>query len=264
MYDYTLQRDEIVKPMNHLLSFYGTSDNMTGSEWMIGQPLEIRDFRGCAIVFDKSKNQTTTNAPRGSKFLLERAPLRYHDETYNGIGLLVAFRLINDDNSSNNDQTNVGNNNNNENGQSSPLYLTINMYGDIVQRTISEAVANHTPLLPVHVPLIVDFLVDRPTGQENFEGAGFNYSPMTLAGPATPNCPSFLQVFQLVRQDGGGYGIKSLFGTYWRSEHWNGTVSQSPHCLRDETWRLVHSTPPIVGGDEEQNLLHGSDRESEE
>jgi hypothetical protein len=173
--------------------------------------------------------------------------LRYQDGNYNGV---VAFRLINDDNAN-------GGNDNNKNGQS-PLYLTINMYGDTVRTTISEAVANDTPLLPVHVPLIVDFLVDRPSGQENFEGAGFNYSSMTLAEPgaSSSSCPSFFQVFQLVRCDGAteDYGIKSLFGTYWRSEHWNGTISQSPHCFRDERWSFTSIDLAIRG--HQHNLFH--------
>jgi hypothetical protein len=251
----------------------------TPRQWMLGQTLEIRDFRGRAIAVDPSNgNQTITTNARGAstiRFLLETAPLRYQqDETYingGGVGLLVAFRLIINNNNNNNNNPNVGNssssNNNNNNGpeQESPLYLTINMYGDEAQRTITEAVANYTPLLPVHVPLIVDFLVDRPTGPGNFEGPGYNYSPLTLA-PGSPNYgPSFLQVFLLVRNGDNvlgerRYGIKSLFGTYWRSEHWNNTISQSPHCEGDERWNLIiQSLPELVRKiRDEHNRLHDS------
>jgi hypothetical protein len=224
---------------------------------MLGQAVIIRDFRRRAIGVDPChRNQaatTTKTTPAPCTFLLETAPSRYqHDETYNNngeVGCFVTFRLINNSE----DQSNVGNNtvhSNNISGQEAPLYLTINMYGDEAQRAITEAVANSTPLLPVHVPLIVDFLVDRPTGPGDFEGPGFNYSPMTLSPAPKIGDPSFLQVFQLLRlNDYYGlefYSIKTLFGTYWRSEHWNNTISQSPHVLRDERWRLKIYTPSPV------------------
>ena len=92
-------------------------------------------------------------------------------------------------------------------------------------------------LLPDNIPLIVDYTVDKESRNGNFEGQGFNYCPMTAElGP-----PGLLQVFkleQVVNNDKKKVGIKSKFGTYWRSQHWNSTVSQAPHRLGDETWTL--------------------------
>jgi hypothetical protein len=117
------------------------------------------------------------------------------------------------------------------------LYLTLNMYGDAVRGDMLTNLARlQTPLLPELLPLIIDYTVARATPEDNFEGSGFNYSPMTAeAGP-----PSCLQVFRIEghrRQT--GVGIRSPFGTYWRSEHWNSTVSQAPHVMGDETWTLA-------------------------
>mmetsp|Transcript_8188 Transcript_8188/g.9880 ORF Transcript_8188/g.9880 Transcript_8188/m.9880 type:complete len:245 (-) Transcript_8188:571-1305(-) len=113
-------------------------------------------------------------------------------------------------------------------------YLTMMIYGDQLRQDTSNALACLPSLLPDHIPAIVDYAVDRPTPSENFEGAGFNYSPMTLQqGP-----PNKLQLFTLEkrRNDCHSLGVKSLFGSYWRSQHWDKIVSQSPHLLGDETW----------------------------
>lgn len=116
-----------------------------------------------------------------------------------------------------------------------PKYLTITMYGDEMRQTTAETLAkNATQLLPEHIPMIVDWTVDGETTDNNFEGSGFNYSPMTVqCGP-----PNVLQVFQLEGADNGKFGLKSKFNTYWRSQHWNRTVSQSGHCLGDEQWNI--------------------------
>jgi hypothetical protein len=112
------------------------------------------------------------------------------------------------------------------------LYLTNIMYGDKPRQELCSALAFVPQLLADNVGLIMDYAVGRPTDASNFEGAGFNYSPMMLQrGP-----PSKLQMFQIVGQVGFNKGIKSLFGTYWRSQWWQYTVSQSPHMLGDETW----------------------------
>ena len=113
-------------------------------------------------------------------------------------------------------------------------YLSVTLYGDDVCNATAEALS-HTPILPALIPDVVKYIVDQSTGTENFEGAGYNYSPHTAeAGP-----PGLLQVFSLERAVGGRYGIKSLFNTYWRSQHWNRTVSQAPHCLGDERWTIT-------------------------
>jgi hypothetical protein len=113
-------------------------------------------------------------------------------------------------------------------------YLTTIMYGDSHRQKAAESLAAFQSLLPEHIPKIVDYAVDRPTDETNFEGAGYNYSPMTTQeGP-----PTKLQLFELegVPADRNRLGVKSLFGTYWRSQHWDNIVSQSPHLLGDETW----------------------------
>mmetsp|Transcript_8801 Transcript_8801/g.12467 ORF Transcript_8801/g.12467 Transcript_8801/m.12467 type:complete len:246 (+) Transcript_8801:178-915(+) len=113
-------------------------------------------------------------------------------------------------------------------------YLTMMIYGDQLRQDTSNALASIPSLLPDHIPGIVDYAVDRPTQDGNFEGAGFNYSPMTLQkGP-----PNKLQFFTLEKRRNGCHslGVKSLFGSYWRSQHWDKIVSQSPHLLGDETW----------------------------
>mmetsp|Transcript_4338 Transcript_4338/g.9791 ORF Transcript_4338/g.9791 Transcript_4338/m.9791 type:complete len:227 (+) Transcript_4338:187-867(+) len=113
-------------------------------------------------------------------------------------------------------------------------YLSVTLYGDDVRNAIAEALSR-TLLLPALIPGIIDFVVDRASEGDNFEGPGYNYQPMTAEdGP-----PGLLQVFTLERKCGGRFGIKSRFQTYWRSQHWNKTVSQAPHCLGDERWRLT-------------------------
>ena len=113
-------------------------------------------------------------------------------------------------------------------------YLSVTLYGDEVRNATAEALS-HTPILPAFIPDVVNYVVDRSTSTDNFEGAGYNYSPHTAEiGP-----PGLLQVFSLERAVGGRYGIKSLFDTYWRSQHWNRTVSQAPHCLGDERWNIT-------------------------
>uniref|UniRef100_A0A7S2EW41 Uncharacterized protein n=1 Tax=Trieres chinensis TaxID=1514140 RepID=A0A7S2EW41_TRICV len=117
------------------------------------------------------------------------------------------------------------------------LYLTISLYGDKARRGISSTLSR-TPLHPDLVPVVVDFAVGR--GDDNFEGKGFSYSPMTVE----PGPPSLLQAFRLEQNFSGSLhrvGIKTRFGTYLRSQHWNSTVSQSPHLLGDETWYLAET-----------------------
>lgn len=138
------------------------------------------------------------------------------------------------------------------------LYLTNVMYGDKPRQDVAAALASVPGILADSIGTIVDYAVARPTQEGNFEGAGFNYSPMTLqrGGPQ----PNKLQIFFLqedetsysdyqgsddedeVQADDDGtdvaVGIKSLFGTYWRFQWWDNTVSQSPHLKGDERWRF--------------------------
>lgn len=121
------------------------------------------------------------------------------------------------------------------------LCLTNIMYGDRERQALATELSATSELLVDAIPLIVDFAIGRASDDNNFEGAGFNYSPMR-AQRASHNGPNKLQMFQLERaaqpHAGRSLGIKSLFGTYWRSQHWSGTVSQSPHLLGDEKWSL--------------------------
>jgi hypothetical protein len=137
------------------------------------------------------------------------------------------------------------------------MYLTNILYGDTHRQAAAEALLAAIPdnlVVADTIPLIVDFAIGRPTEDTNFEGSGFNYSPMTVVQPAglRPSSSSSsssstntrLQLFYLERTEASRrnqtsyFGIKSVFGTYWRSQHWNGTISQSPHCLSDETWYI--------------------------
>eukprot|EP00538_Stauroneis_constricta_P007292 CAMPEP_0119556900 /NCGR_PEP_ID=MMETSP1352-20130426/8711_1 /TAXON_ID=265584 /ORGANISM="Stauroneis constricta, Strain CCMP1120" /LENGTH=220 /DNA_ID=CAMNT_0007603913 /DNA_START=81 /DNA_END=743 /DNA_ORIENTATION=+ len=121
-----------------------------------------------------------------------------------------------------------------------PKYLTIVMYGDEPRQSLLEQLASNSPLLPEMIGEVVDFTVGAPTNDDNFEGAGFNYSPMTLQ----PGPPNMLQVFEMEGIGGGRFGIKTSFNTYWRSQHWDGLVSQSPHRLGDELWYIMEYLRP--------------------
>jgi hypothetical protein len=121
------------------------------------------------------------------------------------------------------------------------MYLTNIMYGDFHRQAAAQALAAIPALVADTIPLTVDFAIDRPTEESNFEGSSFNYSPMT----AQPGLPiTRLQLFHLERTEASRtnqtsyFGVKNVCGTYWRSQHWNGTISQSPHCLSDETWYI--------------------------
>lgn len=170
---------------------------------------------GTICVSPQDRTTVTTSFRKGTPLRIETR----QKKIFGGDGadeddddsLLVAFRVV-----------------------GSNRYLSVTMYGDDVRNATAEALS-HTPVLPALIPDIVNYVVDRSTGTENFEGAGYNYSPHTAhVGP-----PGLLQVFSLERAVGGRYGIKSLFNTYWRSQHWNRTVSQAPHCLGDERWTIT-------------------------
>lgn len=122
-------------------------------------------------------------------------------------------------------------------GTTTPKYLTVSPYGDEVKNAAAEALARSTPLLPVHVADVVNYVADEATAEGNFEGSGYNYRSLSASdGPLT-----WLQMFELESHGLGRYGIRSRFGTYWRSQHWDKIVSQSPHCLGDERWRFTEN-----------------------
>ena len=170
---------------------------------------------GTICVSPEDRTTVSTSWRKGTPLRIEtRQKKNFGGGNVNGEdddSLLVAFRVV-----------------------GSNRYLSVTLYGDDVRNATAEALS-HTPILPALIPDVVKYVVDRSTGTENFEGAGYNYSPHTAeAGP-----PGLLQVFSLERAVGGRYGIKSLFNTYWRSQHWNRTVSQAPHCLGNERWTIT-------------------------
>ena len=150
------------------------------------------------------------------------------------------------------------------------LYLTQHLYDDearnsLIHVLLTECNSVSAILLPELIPPIVEYAVDQGSDSTNFEGAGFCYQPMTVEPPCImTKKPNLLQQFTLVeatpedtntnffRRDGdyfreanGRYllrerrwGIRSRFGKYWRSQHWDSTVSQSSHLLGDEEWTL--------------------------
>jgi hypothetical protein len=186
-----------------------------GGAIFIGPPTKGEKKKGPRIV-------KTSHGTPGVQLMIEHAPAALK------IPGTVAFRVVLPSTAGANDEH---------------KYLTNIMYGDDLRQSTAETMAAIPSLLADHIPLVIDFSIGRPTGETDFEGAGFNYSPMTIQRAGSHNggipCPNKLQVFVLQCQGGGGrFGVKSLFGTYWRSQHWDQIVSQSPHCLRDETWHI--------------------------
>jgi hypothetical protein len=177
-----------------------------------GRRVTISGVGGAIGVDSGGDFEVTTAHGKVSRIVIERAP--------EGLGLpnAVAFRVF-----------------------GTQKYLTNIMYGDRHRQQCAEALAAVPGLLPVHIPEIVAFAIGRPTGETNFEGPGFNYCPMTVQdGP-----PTKLQLFVLESVRGANrFGVKSLFGTYWRSQHWVKKISQSPHLLGDETWYFCVQDEP--------------------
>lgn len=121
------------------------------------------------------------------------------------------------------------------------MYLTISLYGDDARIHISR-ILSYTPLLPEHIPAVIDYAVGRETEKVNFEGSGFNYSPMKAeVSIGEGGEPGWLQVFKLEPHN-TNFGILSKFGTYWRSQWWDNVVSQSSHCQGDELWKIERTT----------------------
>lgn len=125
-------------------------------------------------------------------------------------------------------------------------FLNLPLYGDDYMNRIAAILAEcASDLLPELIPTILEYIVVGETDQTNFEGPGFNYTPMTAEVGERRGEPGPSQIFTLQAQPGHNrFGIKSICGKYWRSQHWTGTVSQSDHCLGDETWSIsLHPSP---------------------
>mmetsp|Transcript_16857 Transcript_16857/g.25498 ORF Transcript_16857/g.25498 Transcript_16857/m.25498 type:complete len:186 (-) Transcript_16857:233-790(-) len=173
-----------------------------------GRRVIIGGVGGSICVDPKDQKTVQTSHSRG--VLLQVELIKIADEEANERNF-VAFRVVGTQNK----------------------YLSLVLYGDEMRNAAAEALS-HTPVLPDLIPNVVDYAVDHASADKNFEGAGFNYQPMTAEdGP-----PGLFQLFSLERAY-EKYGIKTRFGTYWRSQHWNKTVSQSPHCLGDERWNIT-------------------------
>jgi hypothetical protein len=149
-------------------------------------------------------------------------------------------------------------------GSDEKMYLTQHLYGDQAKAEATETLLGMIPeklplLLPELVPNIVDFAVESATDTENFEGGGFHYAPMTYQPAASPPAgsssesvyPSWQQIFTLEeipaafnRTNSRAVFIRSYFGNYWRSAHWNHVISQSKNCLRDEAFYIRPAAPP--------------------
>ena len=128
------------------------------------------------------------------------------------------------------------------------FYLTQNPFGNIARAHLLETLiyAESLPFPGEVLHEITEFAVGTGTQEGHFEGAGFDYTPMYAI--QLQRQPGILQSF-VVESVGerctglNHIGIRSPFGKYWRSQHWDHTVTQSPHCLRDETWRLLLVAP---------------------
>ena len=117
-------------------------------------------------------------------------------------------------------------------------YLTLNPYGSGARaHTLDILSSCEMPmLLPDLYGNIVDYIVGDATDVTSWEGNGFNYAPMTAEESTSP---TILQSFCIEGNDPYNVGIKSIFGNYWRSQHWKEIISQSSHLMRDETWKLL-------------------------
>jgi hypothetical protein len=204
-----------------------------------GQTVTIQGVGGWLSV-NSTDDSVRTNKSKATKIVIEAAPEKFQDSR------AVVFRVVPPFDDDNNDGTH-------NTSKTSVRYLTNILYGDTHRQTAAQALAAIPALVLDTIPLTVDFAVGRPTEETNFEGSGFNYSSMT----AQPGPVTRLQLFRLERPDNdnprndSSFGVKSLFGTYWRSQHWDGSISQSPHCLGDETWYFVRtksSVPSDING----------------
>lgn len=133
------------------------------------------------------------------------------------------------------------------------LYLTHVMYNDKARNDMMDSLLSILPMMiPEEVAShILDFAIDCPSNESSFEGSGYNYHPMTALWRGRSDQDgdnglngetNLLQCFHLEslpnRNRSNGYGVKSVFGTYWRDQWWSNTISQSPICAGDEMFTL--------------------------
>ncbi len=126
-----------------------------------GRRFSIRGRVGGSICVNQDDGKVST-ATEGtaSRFVIEQGPLPN----------TIAFRVV-----------------------GTQKYLTNIMYGDRHRQSTAEVLAAAKFLLPDHIPTIIDYAIGRPTDETNFEGPGYNYSPMNAQdGP-----PTKLQLFEL-------------------------------------------------------------------
>jgi hypothetical protein len=199
-------------------------------EW-IDRRVAIVTSKGCVLAIHAQDAQNQTPSKVSTKhgtptiFVLERAPL--NDDA-------IAFRV-----------------------EGSHKYLTVVMYGDEERNRVADVLASHPTLLPELIPCVVNFTAGTATKETNFEGAGFNYNPMTAQ---VTNSPNNLQVFQLEPTGRTNmFGVKTLFGTYWRHQHWKSQISQSDHCMGDEQFYFR-----IDNEDEDEEDEESEDEEDED
>ena len=193
----------------------------TNQDDWIGTQVRITGYGG-AITVENGRIITTPRG-RGSVFTVEAAATAIQ----HGGGGGVCFRYGGD-----------------------AHYVTAHLYGDAGRRELCQTLEeiDITLLLPETLRTIVEFATPKATDQTNHEGPGYSYQPLTLEQGSTTNTngstttPTILQTFELETNIRGRptnvVGIRTKFGSYWRSEHWNHVVSQAPHCLRDEQWTL--------------------------
>ena len=185
-------------------------------ESLLGKRVILRDRRGSNDI-DENNGIVRTTVPGTSQttFVIESSPAANAMASTNNDddSRYVAFRV-----------------------DGTSRYLTLNPYGNARAKILEVLSSSDLPmLLPDLYEQILDYLVGKETDTNNFEGRGFNYDPMRAEESSTP---TILQSFCIVGDSLRGIGMKSMFGTYWRSQHWENTVSQSPHMMLDETWRL--------------------------
>lgn len=200
-------------------------DEVQRSQGWIGTTIEIHPIRssrgnGPIRVMNSPKNEVTTTLDESAiddaqLFVVEAAP---------GPPGAVSFRCKGGAGSGNRE-----------------LFLTMELYGEDMRNQVVETLLNNNNqcLLAEQVGLIVDFAVGPATDETNFEGAGFNYQPMSVL---PVEAPTLLQSFRLVARSNNCFGIQSsTSGTFWRHEWWNSVISQSPHCESDEQFRFVRA-----------------------
>ena len=233
--------------------------------WGKGGALCFEDANCSHNQVMKTKRSSHSQISQRFKFIVERVP------PGSGVPLgAVAFRVIpgnanighervpatiestsHSTQSKSNGIAERSNDDNNVDEDGTYYYLTNVMYGDRLRQNAANGLAS-IPHLPTElIPDVVDYVAGTATDKKNFEGAGFNYSPMVMQRGREGIPPHKMQQFVLVDATTNRYtdqpvrlstcqrvGVKSVFGTFWRSQWWDNVISQSSHLLEDETWRF--------------------------